>query len=94
MGVSFDGRGKKMKVLFIEGRREGSSPEQCGGTMAVGDLIEWLDQFDYDTPVYLSNDKGYTYGSLTESSFEEREADEDYDEDEDQEEDEEEEYYE
>lgn len=57
--------------LYIEGRRNGYSPDQCGRTMTVGDLIAYLEQFEEDTPVYLSNDNGYTYGSITESSFEE-----------------------
>lgn len=72
-----------MRALFIEGRREGYTPEQCGGTMTVGELIEWLEQFENDTPVYISNDRGYTYGSITESSFEERDEDEDDEEEED-----------
>jgi hypothetical protein len=44
--------------------------------MTVGELIEYLEQFDEDTKVYLSNDNGYTYGSITESSFEESEGEE------------------
>lgn len=57
--------------LFIEGRREGYTPRQCGYTMTVGELIEFLEQYDEDTEVMLCNDRGYTYGSITESSFEE-----------------------
>ena len=64
-----------MKV-FIEGRRNGYSPEQCGRTMTVGELIAYLSDFDEDAPVYLSNDNGYTYGSITEGSFEESYEDE------------------
>jgi hypothetical protein len=62
--------------LFIEGRRNGYSPDQCGRTMTVGELIEYLEQFDYETEIYLSNDNGYTYGNITESSFEESEDEE------------------
>lgn len=62
--------------LFIEGRRNGYDTEQCGRTMTVGDLIHFLEMFDEDAPIYLRNDGGYTYGSITESSFEE-----DFDED-------------
>ncbi len=61
--------------LFIEGRHNGYNTEQCGKTMTVGELIEYLEQFDSETKVYLSNDNGYTYGSITESSFEESEGD-------------------
>ena len=61
-----------MKALYIEVRRNGYSPDQCGsGTMTVGELIKFLQDFDEDTPVYLKNDNGYTYGNITESSFEE-----------------------
>lgn len=62
--------------LYIEGRRNGYSPDQCGSTMTVGELIAYLEQFEEDTPVYMSNDNGYTYGSITESSFSEDEEDE------------------
>ena len=55
--------------LYIEGRRNGYSTDQCGRTMTVSELIAYLDQFDDDTPIYLRNDNGYTYGSITESSF-------------------------
>lgn len=62
--------------LYIEGRRNGYAPYQCGRTMTVGELIGWLEQFDDDRPVYLINDRGYTYGSITEDSFEENEDEE------------------
>lgn len=64
--------------LFIEGRRNGYSTDQCGRTMTVGELIAYLEQFNEDAEVYLNNDNGYTFGSITESSFEES-----FDEDED-----------
>lgn len=57
--------------LFIEGRREGYATDQVGRTMTVGELIEFLEQFDEEAEVYLNNDNGYTFGSITESSFEE-----------------------
>ena len=66
-----------MKKLFIEGRREGYSTEQCRETMTVEELIAYLEQFDGDTKVYLDNDNGYTFGSITDTSFsEEDEEDE------------------
>lgn len=55
--------------LYIDGRREGYNTEQCGRTLTVRELIEYLEQFDDDIKVYLRNDDGYTYGSITESSF-------------------------
>ncbi len=54
-----------MKALFIDGKRNGYSPDQCGKTLTVGELIELLQEFDEDRPVYLRNDNGYTYGSIT-----------------------------
>ena len=60
-----------MEALYIEGRRNGYGPDQCGRTMTVGELIEFLQQFDEEMPIYLKNDNGYTYGSITENSFEE-----------------------
>jgi hypothetical protein len=60
-----------MRVLYIEGRRNGYGPEQCGRTMTVGELIDFLKQFDEDTEIFLKNDAGYTYGNITEESFEE-----------------------
>ena len=65
-----------MKALYIEGRRNGYGIDQCGRTMTVREMIDYLEQFDEETPIYLKNDSGYTYGSITESSFEE-----DYEED-------------
>ena len=57
-----------MKV-YIEGRRNGYDPEQCGRTMTVGELIEWLCEFPEDAELYLRNDNGYTYGNITEDSL-------------------------
>lgn len=55
-----------MKPLFIEGKHNGYGPDQCGRTLTVGELIEILSEFDEDRPVFLRNDNGYTYGSITE----------------------------
>lgn len=62
--------------VYIEGRRNGYSPEQCGRTMTVKDLIAYLEQFEEDAEIYINNDNGYTFGSITESSFEENYDDE------------------
>lgn len=71
-------------IITIDGRREGYAPDQIRSTMTVGELIDYLSQFDENSKVMLSNDNGYTYGSITYTSFEEIEA-----EDEEEEEDEE-----
>ncbi len=39
--------------------------------MTAGELINFLAQYDEDTPIYLSFDNGYTYGGIIESRFEE-----------------------
>lgn len=54
-----------MDVLFINGKRNGYGVDQCGRTLTVKELIEELEAFDGDLPVYLKNDNGYTYGSIT-----------------------------
>ena len=58
------------EILFIEGRRNGYGPDQCGKTMTVAELIEFLEEFDEDTPIYLRNDGGYTYGNICRDSME------------------------
>ena len=55
-----------MKALYIEGKRNGYGPDSCGRTLTVGELIALLSEFDEDRLVYLRNDNGYTYGSITE----------------------------
>ncbi len=68
-----------MAKVFIDGRRDGYSPDQCGKTMTVGELISYLEDFDEDAKVYLKNDNGYTYGRITANSID---ADESYDDEE------------
>lgn len=55
-----------MDALFINSIRNGYSPDQCGPTLRVADLIEILQQYDDETPVYIRNDNGYTYGNIQE----------------------------
>ena len=68
----------KHEVISIEGRRECYSVDQCLtlNTYTVGELITHLGWFDENSPIILNNDEGYTYGSISYSSFEEE-----YDED-------------
>jgi len=57
------------QVLIIEANREGYSIEQAENertAITVGELISLLEGFDIDTKIYISNDRGYTYGSVTE----------------------------
>ena len=55
-----------MKALYINTNRLGYTPEQCPRTMTVGDLIDYLSEFDEDRRGFLRNDKGYTYGHVGE----------------------------
>lgn len=71
-----------MEYLFLEGRRNGYAPSQCGKTMTVGELREYLERYDEDLKVYIRNDGGYTYGNITWGSFEEDYIDEDDEDDE------------
>ena len=74
-----------MAKVFIDGRRDGYSPDQCGKTMTVGELIAYLEDFDEDAKVYLKNDNGYTYGRNTKNSFDEDDSYDDEDEEDDDE---------
>ena len=63
--------------LTIEATREGYSLNQCGSTMTTSELIEILQQYPEDTPVYVSNDNGYTYGPIRANHINEKEVDDD-----------------
>jgi hypothetical protein len=69
-----------MEKLIYSTFREGYGIDQVNRTMTAGELINFLAQYDEDTPIYLSFDNGYTYGGITEERFEE-----DYGEDKDDE---------
>lgn len=56
--------------VFINVKRNGYDPEECGRTLTAGELIELLSEVDEDTPIFIKNDNGYTYGSITEYDLE------------------------
>lgn len=62
-------------VLIISQERSGYSPDQAGRSLTVGELIEFLEEYDEDTQVYIGNDRTdygwYTYGRIRESEIEE-----------------------
>ena len=58
-----------MEKLIIYTVREGYATDQCSRTMTVGELIETLEEYDEDMPVFLAFDKGYTYGGVREDRF-------------------------
>lgn len=57
------------EFLKIEVARSGYTPTQCEKTLTVRELIEILEGYEDDTPVYLSNDNGYTYGHISEEDI-------------------------
>ena len=63
-----------MENLILYTEREGYAVDQCGQTMTVGDLIEFLQDYDEEMPIYLAFDRGYTYGSIREERFEVEES--------------------
>lgn len=63
--------------LAIEAHRTGYSPDQIISTMTVGELIGYLSDYDDDTPVYIRNDNGYTYGGIGWDDFVEIEDEDD-----------------
>lgn len=68
-----------MKKLIYQTFREGYGIDQIRRTMTVGELIDFLGNYDEDTPIYLSFDNGYTYGGITENRFDDNcEEDEEY----------------
>ena len=56
-------------VVLIKAKREGYAPDQIGETMTVAELVEFLSGYNEDTPVCISFDDGYTYGSITDINF-------------------------
>lgn len=65
-----------MSALLLEANRAGYGIDQIRNTMTVRDLISFLEGFDGDTKIYISNDNGYTYGGITHNDFREEDCDE------------------
>lgn len=66
-----------MTNLLLEAKRTGYGTDQISNTMTVGELIAFLQDFDEDTKVYISNDNGYTFGGITYDSFRDEEPEDD-----------------
>lgn len=69
----------KQAVVF-EASRTGYELDQVRRPITVGELRDFLDQYEDDVLFFLSHDNGYTYGSISTSE----EFDATYDEDEDE----------
>lgn len=66
-----------MNKLILNTSRDGYGIDQIRNTMTVGDLKYFLDDYDDNTPIYLSFDNGYTYGGISQEKFEESNEDSD-----------------
>lgn len=51
-------------VITFEAEREGYTRGQVYRPLTVGELREFLEQYEDDTLIFLSHDRGYTYGTL------------------------------
>lgn len=65
-----------MGKVIMNTTRSGYATDQINGTMTVGELIDWLAQFDSDAKIYTAHDNGYTYGAIRYGDFEEEFEDE------------------
>jgi len=72
----------RKNYLKMETHRTGYGVDQCGRTLTVGELISYLSQWDDETPIYYSNDNGYTYGSIGFEDIDEGEIEEEEEEEE------------
>lgn len=52
------------QALVFEAERTGYSIDQIRRPMTAGELRRLLEDYDDDTLIILSHDRGYTYGSL------------------------------
>ena len=53
-------------AIYIAAMREGYAIDQVPHTMTIGELIDCLSEFPEDAQIFLSHDRGYTYGGITE----------------------------
>ncbi len=66
-----------MTAIIIDTNRDGYAPDQVPRTMTVRELVDFLEQHNDDTPIFLGFDRRYTYGGIREGMIEETEVDED-----------------
>lgn len=71
-----------MCYLRIEGRFDGYTFGECAATMTIGELIEYLKEFDENLPVYINHQDGTYFGSVSEDTcYIDYDVDSDVDED-------------
>ena len=65
------------KVITLETKRTGYSVNQVvDKTITVGELRDYLEEFDEDDFIMFSNDNGYTFGEITDNAISVYEYDE------------------
>ena len=65
-------------AMVFEANKDGYGIDQIAdGAMTVGELKSLLEDYEDDTLVVLSHDRGYTYGSISEYQLSEAVEDED-----------------
>ena len=60
-----------VKEVYVSVTRDGYNSKQVSRTMTVAELIRRLQDFDRESPVYISFDGGYTVGGLNEDNLQE-----------------------
>ena len=65
MSLSTQSNQDMKEVIFINTNRSGYSVDQIYSTLTVEELINYLSEFDPESKVYLRNDNGYTFGSIS-----------------------------
>jgi len=61
-------------AILLNTNRTGYTVKQVldkTSTLTVGELIEYLSDFDPESPILFSNDDGYTFGEIREYSIDE-----------------------
>ena len=56
-------------VIYITAMGEGYAIDQIRRTMTVGELIDCLSEFPEDAQIFLSHDRGYTFGGTAEKEI-------------------------
>lgn len=64
------------QIVLIEANRVCYGMDRIKNTMTVGELIDLLSDYDEDTPIAISNDRGYTYGPIRWNDIREEEIEE------------------
>lgn len=56
-------------VVFLRGHWDGYTPDQCGETLTVDELIEELENYEEDMPVFINYVSDDIYGVISEVEY-------------------------